>query len=116
MCCSIKIVYFGCSGDDQHVEHAVVRCKGGLEYILLMPVEETCRGVKSVEDWRMTPCRFCEEYVESRKSSGPLGGHFRAVSLPTNVAAGVEELVDSSDSEWDNFTRASPVTVLDRGG
>ena len=107
MCYSIKVVYFGCPGGDQHVEYAVVRCKGGLEYMLLMPVTETCRGIKSVEDWRMTTCRFCKEYMESRKSSGPLGGHFRAISLPESAAAGVQEPSDSSDSEGHGFTRAS---------
>ncbi len=70
MCYAIKIVHFGCLGGDQHVEYAVVRCKGGLEYIMLMPIKETCKGTKSVEDWRMEPCRFCKEYMETRRRSG----------------------------------------------
>ena len=107
MCYSIKIVYFGCSEDDQHIEYAVVRCQGGLEYMLLLPVKETCRGIKAVEDWRMTQCRFCKEYAESRKSSGPLGGHFRAMSMPGNAAPGVEDPSDSSDSEAHLIIRAS---------
>ena len=53
-----------------------------MKYVLCLPVKENCKGTKHVEDWRMTPCRFCENYKEARKASGPLGGHLRAVSLP----------------------------------
>jgi hypothetical protein len=91
MCYAIKIVHFGCLGGDQHVEYAVVRCKGGLEYIMLLPIKETCKGTKSVEDWRMEPCRFCKEYMETRRRSGPTSGRSRAMSLPTNAPTGTEE-------------------------
>ncbi len=66
--------------------------------MLLMPVAETCKGIKSVEDWRMTACRFCTDYLESRKSSGPLG-HFRLMSLPENAFTRVEGSRETTDSE-----------------
>ncbi|KIW74888.1 hypothetical protein Z517_11658 [Fonsecaea pedrosoi CBS 271.37] len=81
MCYAIKIVHFGCVDGEEHVEYAVVRCKGGLEYIMEMPVQEICKGVKQVEDWRMSPCRFCKEYFESRRALGGAGGRARAASL-----------------------------------
>jgi hypothetical protein len=99
MCYAIKIVHFGCLGGDQHVEYAVVRCKGGLEYIMLMPIKETCKGTKSVEDWRMEPCRFCKEYMETRRRSGPTSGRSRAMSLPTNAPTGTEESDVAADIE-----------------
>ena len=107
MCCSIKIVFFGCPGGEEHAEYAVVRCKGGLEYMLLLPVGETCKGIKSVEDWRMTACRFCTDYLESRKSSGLLGGHFRAMSLPVNAFTAADGPCDASEFDWHSFARCS---------
>ena len=98
MCYSIKIVHFGCLDGESHSEWSVVRCKGGLEYIMLLPVKEECGGIKQVEDWRASPCRFCKEYLEGRMAAAVTGGRARAVSLPANALMGPEEDVVFADT------------------
>lgn len=79
MCRLIKIVHFGC--DENHSEVVLTRCKAALEYVLDMPFKEVCRGMVEVEDWVMSPCRFCKEYSENQKARRAVGGHGRAISL-----------------------------------
>lgn len=79
MCRLIQVVHFGC--EEKHSEEVLVRCKAGLEYMLNMPITEVCKGMVQVEDWVMSPCRFCKEYEESRTASGSVVGRTRAVSL-----------------------------------
>lgn len=79
MCRLIKIVHFGCDGN--HSEVVLARCKAALEYVLDMPIKEVCRGMVEVEDWVMSPCRFCKEYSDAQKARRSVSGHGRAISL-----------------------------------
>jgi hypothetical protein len=95
MCHSIKVVYFGCLDGEQHYEWEVVRCQGGLEWQLYLPVNEPCEGCKQVEDWRMSPCNFCANYLESRKNL-PKARHTRAFSMPALESTDTE-MTDAGD-------------------
>ena len=89
MCRCIKVVHFGC--EERHSEVILARCRAGLEYILDMPIIEVCRGMIHVENWVMSPCRFCVEYMQAREAMKPILGlaqHRRSVSLPEAVAVG----------------------------
>lgn len=85
MCRLIKVMHFGC--DNNHSEYVLTRCKAGYEYVLNMPVMDGCKGTVEVEDWVMSPCRFCEEYSKRQVS-----GRGRALSLQT------DDLPDVNDS------------------
>ncbi|KAI1609095.1 hypothetical protein EDD37DRAFT_138688 [Exophiala viscosa] len=85
MCRLIKVTHFGC--DNSHSEYVLTRCKAGYEYVLNMPITGGCKGTVEVEDWVMSPCRFCKEYSER-----PVSGRGRALSLQA------DELPDDKDS------------------
>jgi hypothetical protein len=46
-----------------------------------MPFNGCCKGMVEVEDWVMSPCRFCKEYLETRKTLMPAGRRARSLSL-----------------------------------
>lgn len=102
MCRVIKVIHFGC--EDQHSEVVMVRCKAGLEYILNMPISEVCSGLVRVEDWVMSPCRFCAEYLESRKASCTLTTRARAVSLQENKSCETAKDAVLKSSAQDDMT------------
>ncbi len=79
MCRLVRVTHFGC--DENHVEVFLVRCKPGLEHILNMPFKDYCKGMFELEDWVMSPCRFCKEYLESRKPLMSAGRRARSLSL-----------------------------------
>ena len=68
MCRAVTTIHFGC--DENHTREELIRCKAGLEYQLDMPIKDTCNGVILSEAWVMSPCRFCEGYLISKKRSG----------------------------------------------
>lgn len=78
MCRLIKVVHFGC--EEPHTEELLVRCKPAMEYILEMPSKVYCRQMVEVEDWVMSPCRFCAAW-EARRATAPANCRGRAMSL-----------------------------------
>lgn len=68
MCRIVKTVHYGC--EEIHSEEVLIRCKPAMEYQLDMPInKDVCRGMVEIECWVMSSCRFCEEYLTSRKHS-----------------------------------------------